>query len=522
MKTNDKNQKLTFAFIIISALAGFIMVIATVSKYGPGLTHDSAAYMYSAESLAGGMGYEYFGYISPFIQWPPLFPTLLAVARIAGVDALGAAGFLNALSFGLIIFFSGKWMFRRFENKALAFAGTLLVVFSMPILQVAKYMWTETVFILFFLLTYIMIENFKECGKRRMLVYAAIFTALACLSRYAGAVIVPSVAIFLLFGSRKLSRRIVDIVLYGVISLAPLCGWIIRNFIVSGTLMGVRIPSTFPLSLNITRTIESVLTWFMPNRILVNHIPSFLVALAGFFEVLLPVAVILAFIGISANMLIKRKSGWQMPFSIGFHIVFCVIYLAYIIASATTILLEPINSRYLVPVYLPAVFIILVISDILTTRLKEWFKPNSVRMASAVLAGLFLLYPMLNTGATARESMVSGAGGYSTATWQGNKLIDYVRQNPNGFTYYSNCADAVYATTGVRTYFPPKKSGPYMYGLEQFRKSVDNSKNPYVIWFKSGVPATMYGIGDIEGVYGLEIVKEYNEGTVYRIVDLKK
>lgn len=65
---------------------------------------------------------------------------------------------------------------------------------------------------------------------------------------------------------------------------------------------------------------------------------------------------------------------------------------------------------------------------------------------------------------------------------------------------------------------PPKKSGPYMYGVEQFKKALDSDKCSYIIWFKNGVPETLFDIEDIANLYELEIIEQNDAGKVYRVI----
>ena len=118
MKTNEKPLKGMYIFLLAISLLGVIIILVNTSKLGPGISHDSVAYIYAAKSLLNGDGYAYFGYTSPFIQWPPLFPTILAAANGIGMDVLTASRIINAIVFGWIIFFSGLWLLKNIRNKS--------------------------------------------------------------------------------------------------------------------------------------------------------------------------------------------------------------------------------------------------------------------------------------------------------------------------------------------------------------------------------------------------------------------
>ena len=76
----------------------------------------------------------------------------------------------------------------------------------------------------------------------------------------------------------------------------------------------------------------------------------------------------------------------------------------------------------------------------------------------------------------------------------------------------------VSALSGVRTYYPPKKQGPEMYGLEQFKSAVEHDQCSIIVWFKGAASSQVYGLDDIKKLYGLETIGEYESGAVYRIL----
>ena len=527
MKTVLRYPASLYVFLMLAGLSGAGLVIAAVSLYGPGLTHDSTAYIFAAKSLLKGSGLEYFGYPSPFIQWPPLYPILLAAAQVLGIGHPEASAAINAIAHGLIIIITGYWLYSRLKCKLCAIFGTVLLVFSLPLIQVSKYLWTETLFILFFILFYINLENFIKSQRYSYLTLAGIFAALACVDRYAGVTVVLTAAIFLLFQRKSLAVKVRDIFIFGIISCIPLAAWVIRNWLVSATLLGVRIPSTYGLALNIKRSIQSVYTWIMPDTVLSGVIPASIIKVLMLFTAILPAIIIMALILWYFYIVINKKSFIMnenrasefvsRDYAIIFMVVFSSIYIVYLLASATKVLFEPINSRYLIPVYIPGIVIILCALDLLTEKF-TWQLKAFTRKSMIILLGLFLIYPALNTVAAVAGYAANGAGGYSTKVLHENELIAYVRQNSKACTYYSNNADVVSALTGIRTFYPPKRQGPYMYGLEQFEKAVENDKCPVFIWFRSGAASSLYDIDDIGKLYKLETVEQFESGTVYEIV----
>lgn len=523
------------AFILICSLAAACATVVSGIRYGPGTTHDSAAYMYAAQSLRNGEGLQYFGYPSPFIQWPPLYPLLLALGELAGLTSRLSSTIVNSLAFALTVFIAGRWMLRTFKNIVFTIGGTLLLLLSVPLLQVSEYLWTEILFVLFFLLLYTNLEHFIRYGNYGSLAFAGFFSALACIDRYAGVTIVAAACFFLLFSKKGILNGFMNAAFYGVISAIPMGAWVVRNYIVSGTLLGVRLPSTFTLSQNIKRSLESIYTWVQPDKLLSRHISVHLLSAAKLFTILVPVLIITAFtvfmirallLGQPAGKLSKRRKNDEVYeenvrkdidrlFPITFFMVFSLIYIVYLVASATSVAFEPINSRYLIPVYVPLVLVVLAAADLLFSVIK--INTKAAGLVLPLLMILFLVYPAANMAASVYDSWKNGAGGYAAASWRGKSgFLEHMQKNGQ-HTYYSNNADVVYIISGIRTYSPPKKSGPYMYGLGQFKAAVDRDENSILIWFDNAVPQTLYSLEELSAIYKMKETGKFEGGKIYQI-----
>ena len=72
------NKNIVWYIVLTAGFLAILLILLSTSKFGPGISADSVAYMHAAKSLAEGKGFEYFGFNAPFIQWPPLFSSLLA------------------------------------------------------------------------------------------------------------------------------------------------------------------------------------------------------------------------------------------------------------------------------------------------------------------------------------------------------------------------------------------------------------------------------------------------------------
>jgi hypothetical protein len=193
---------------------------------------------------------------------------------------------------------------------------------------------------------------------------------------------------------------------------------------------------------------------------------------------------------------------------------FGLIYLSYLIISATRIAIEAINSRFINLLYAPAVFIFVAAADLILSKLAG--VPGKVYRALLVLT---LCTPFALAVSMVKSSWDNGAGSYSTSEWRNNLILRELQTRPpDDCTYYSNAPDAVYAVTGIHAYWPPKKSGPPMYGFEAFRRRVAGDACTYVVWFGNGPGGGLYGIEDLEKLFRVDLVERNSAGSIYRLV----
>ena len=149
---NLKIDKVT-VFIFAVAILGMSLILVRTSTYGIGVGSDEANFIAMARNLAAGDGLlDYQRSKMHSATWPPLYPVTLAAADFLGVDALIAARFINAATFGLIVLASGLWLKKRVKAPWLAGGGAVAVSVSPSLTIVSSHALSEPLFILFMLL----------------------------------------------------------------------------------------------------------------------------------------------------------------------------------------------------------------------------------------------------------------------------------------------------------------------------------------------------------------------------------
>ena len=150
--------------LVVIALLGTIMILLLQTGSGVNVTHDSISYIAMARGLLEGEGLlNWAG--KPEASWPPGYPILLSITGFFS-DPLYTAGMLNSLSMGLTIFFVGLWLMQRIKSRFLVLLTCLILAFAFPLRLAAYSVWSETVFILFVMLSLIWMDKYLITEKR--------------------------------------------------------------------------------------------------------------------------------------------------------------------------------------------------------------------------------------------------------------------------------------------------------------------------------------------------------------------
>jgi hypothetical protein len=552
MRIRGKYAFGTRYLIVALSLIGVLVVLFTTSRYGVGITPDSVAYISTARNLIAGKDLPEYAHAlilkkaednpfliqevihmlidrgiakvyidyrgQPFVDWPPLFPTLLAVVGIGGIDPLEAARYINAISFGLIILVSGRWLKKHVKSPALVFLGSFTVLLSEPLLRVSASAMTESLFILLVLLFLFEIGEFSRSGKPLSVVVSAVVVALACLTRYIGVTLLITGLVLLLFRrNASLTRRLIDATAFGLISVLPIAIWIVRNYLVSSTLVGARVSSSYTLVQNLYHIRDTLAAWFLPPGI-----PPALRSLT------IGLLFILA-TGIPVFIISRKHSGaYEALLQIMPVACFLIIYTSYLVASVTMVALafQRINDRLLSPIYAPLMLaIFFTINSIRQLYFHEFFSKQVLNYFLLVAVSLCLVYPLLQVVEFVTDSIHEGIDRYSTREWKESELIAYLKDNPLPGKVISNDPHALYILAGIYASSSPRRyryDGPSpsskANALLQFKESLPSSRNVYLVWFKTYEGKDyLYSVQDLHSVLQIEELATFSDGAIYLV-----
>jgi hypothetical protein len=566
IKLSPRGILLSVLMLLSACATGF--VLWSTSSSGTGITPDSVYYISCARNLAAGKGYTVLcGY--KYMAWPPLFPTLLAALNLVGFDPLDGARFLNAVICGFIVFCSGLLFIKTLQNSYLLVFGFLLVLFSSPLLYVSSHAWTEPLFIVLTVLFVLNLAQFLRNAQWSSFILFSCCAALACLERYIGVTLVltGSAAILFFMNQCSILKRIKYAALFAGIALAPIAVWCIRNYSLNSTLTGGRNAASTPAIWNAWLCIKTFAEWFIPDilppsltqPVVFINLVSGIIIISIFFRlkaanVSRPSAKVLiasySCIVIFLFFLFKNLALWIIPHHVpsfmaipflinavlGVTIIalffllrqrhavhtaakelliaysFIVIYVSFLVYSASTVGFDNIDTRLLCPVYMFLVYAALAAGD----RLAALAGVKQKKYAWAVFMLLtvwFISWPCRTSLSTMAQQYNSGTI-FSNTQLKQLPLLEWLRRNPLDGTIYSNAPLLLYIQTGIEAYDSTDKPHDLIHGL---KKSPPPTKAIYLIWLTKNPQGVLYTHDEIASQLSFDLVKGFPEGAVLRL-----
>ncbi len=511
-----KKVQTNLFLLFLSFISSGLVLIAT-SRYGPGISPDSAVYISAANNLMSGDEYLTWS-MSPLVSHPPLFPTILAVLGSMGIDVLTAARFFNAIVLGMIVFASGILFRRAVRSEILSVLGAVTVSIAFPLLRVSVMVWTEPLFILLAILFILCLDEFLRKKKLPVLAILSVITTFSLMQRYIGITLVATGFISIVFLTPKepFLRKLKYGVGFCVMPITVFLIWTARNYILAQTFWGHRFPSQYTFTQNIWYSFNVLTSWVMPSCA-----PSWLKG--GMSVSVLCVMFIAVFFYYSRFNRTHNDSMLRVLPSAIFVSVYCF----FLLNVSTMIAFDKINDRLLSAIYVFVILMMLVIFDRLPDLLKYG---RSRQMANYLVIAFFipwLIYSLGRVISMTTYLMYTGAGGYNTVSWRESPLIEWLQTHELDGEIYSNVPDALYVLSGKRAEMSPHKNqyaSPYSEGddLERFKDLLEaDNKTKYFVWFK-GKRTYLRSIREIREVIPLRKIAVLPDGMVFDYVSQKE
>ena len=508
--------------IVVLAGLGTAHILVRTATDGAVIEGDSVCFLSVARNFLAGEGWrEYSG--KPLTGWPPLFPLLLAALNGVGIDPVEGGRWVHAAAFGWIIFAAGLYLHSHLRSRLLGLAATAIIAASLPLSHFMVRFLTEPLFVLLTLLALIQLAAFLNRGARTSLWWAAVLTALAALTRYPGVALIGT-GVLLLLGRRTppLAVRLKDALAFGTVSSVPLAGVLVHNWAVSGSLTGRKEMSGQSLSDGLSQIVEVFGEWVVPPNMPdgVAYLLWLGVGLVGLAAVVL---------GVPRMRSNSHKPDPVTPPSVGLGPMlpfggFALAYLVFMIVVVPFAVGQAIDSRYLLPVYVPLVLAAVLLLD----RFLSIEATGRMVAIRSVLTSLVLLGACAHIGFSVdrhihitRQAWTAGNKAWmiNSRSWEDSEILHYIRDNPINGKIFSDKPSLAWFWS--RTAAPTEHHLlPAEITIHNFTSAImewTDGDGGHVLWFRKWKPLYDFDELDIRVLPGMEPVAELSDGVVFRV-----
>ena len=428
-------------WFILSGLAivGMTVLSLMTQPWGIGLSPDSGVYISAARNLLQGQGLSYIapeGETALMTQWPPLYPTLLAIVGfLLKIDPLAVTRGLNISLFGANILLAGLTLKRYTRSLWIAGLGSFFMLTSFCMLENHSLAQSEPAFYFFgFLGLFLLAIHIDEEEKPLLLVASSLAISLAFVNRYAGAAFVATGLVALLLFQRKAwFKKIKEGTIFAALASFPMALWLIRNVYGAHNLWNRKL-GFHPLGLdNLKDVLTTVSRWLLPSRVP----PT-----VGSVVTLVAVA---ALLGVGLRLMLKEKEERQNTTLISLLVTFIFCYSGVLLAHVTCFQsYYELDDRYLSPLFVAGLLLLLSLAD----RLWVAVKGKPVFRASLIgFLALFAGFYLVQGAQWALNTRKEGPWQVTTA-WKNFPILQKVRALPAETLIYSNQQHAIYLLTG--------------------------------------------------------------------------
>ncbi len=439
--------------LVLMALYAAYLLLSATSIYGIGIRSDSVAYIWSARNLAAGLGLgrlDGAGLFKPMTHWPPLYPLILSIFPMAGIDAVEGARWLAAALSGLNVAIAGWILARMTRSTWFEAGGAAVLLYSPALAETNLQAMTEPVYIAFGLLALLALDGAIHKGQRRFVLLAAVFTSLAFLTRYVGLALVMTGALgILLYGMHPIRRRGADLLIFLTVSVVPSGLWALRNTLLSGSAAN-RAFTFYPISASdFGLALTTVQGWVLPvGTVFSVGAGKILLAAAGAAG-----AFLLAKLGLSHSTRQNPPTALldlnQML--LGFYLVMVLLSRLFFDPLITFF-----EQRILAPAYISVVVLVVAVlhSAWQGAQNRRWWLGAVVAVFCLWSAYSFIMVYRTESGQI-YDTMLNNGSGYAYKGEMDSPFAGQLRQIPEGAVVFTSNIEKFYFLSGKPAYGYP-------------------------------------------------------------------
>ena len=495
-----KNRRLP---LVVGLIGAVLTLIAARFGY-PGLGNDATAYLAIADQLAAGDGFGYF-LEDPVGVWPPAWPYTLAFFKWAfGVDPQYTGLAINTVAIVGIAFVTDALMRMITTRRSLIAIGVIVGTLGPATIGQTYFVQTEPTFILLTLATFWAVIRFSQTHSWKFFSLAVGLQWISFLDRFVGLVSIGAVALWFVFdrGFDGFRTRFRNGVVFFLAACVVPALWIIRTWNVIGEPFGVRDSPVATYRLNAVDAVTSVGQYihgyanYQPATGIIRLASLALLALCG--------AIAIGLLMRAIRYRAERDDAWTrngtgigdlLGHPVGLLVIYSAAHFLYMIYSASTIAFDPVNTRYLVPMFIPTLIAVLALVDRGAmvgvdpagnrTR-RDWF----TKLVTIGLVGMLVLQVGVGLVRVSASYWTDRAQRYNSAVAVDLQELDVYEAIPESCNTLSNFPEFTYLA-GVEALRSPRirkfASTDQLRELETLRDDVDAGEEWCLIWIDEEV-----------------------------------
>lgn len=479
------------------------LVAGAVLPYGPGRSPDSATYLAAAHSMADLRGYLDLDGQSPMLDFPPLYPAVLAFLMSVGASSSTAADLVDATCLaGLALAVRSLALHLSIELPT-AFGLGLLAMILPPVIDSDTSVLSEPMFLALAATIAATLTGTLAAGRtRRRVVVLLVALAAACLTRYLGVGLVAGSILVLVIGGRDRSLQAIRrALLIPIVAVAPLSIWLLRNIVAGGSPTAADYGATStPLLGHVHDDLSGIGSWY-----------------TGRSEGAVPLVVGAVAIALLLGAVVGRGQGRRPAAPAA---LLCCAYLGTVLVAQSIVGLDT-DDRFLRPVapLVPVLALSLVRTwwSVPLPQVRPWWWPT--RLLPGLAVSLVLALSLLSLHALLTSAADDGLGDYDGEQWRHSPTLAAVRHLSDQDPLVSNDAYAVSLLTRRSVTESPSRtydnSTQATGDLREF--GIDARRNhPLVIWLKSPDIGGLESLAQLTSVACLRVLATYPDGQILR------
>ncbi len=503
------------ALLIFYAVWGVALGLS-ISKYGLGVSTDSAAYLFSGANWADGNGLvDYSG--EAYKYWPPLYPMLIGFLHGAGLGAFASAHVIQFAAYAMLAYFSSVFFLKIFKDDFLfAFIGAFLLATGSIVIPSFQMVGTDYIFSVFPILTALLIHDYAEKQKWTTLTLIGLTVSLAMLTRYLGyALVLTALMAVFCYTSGSTRKRILSTAWAGIFSIPPFL-WMFQTWL--STTDERRAPLSFEEYFS--QFTVGMRAWFLAEGPASKDLDFFnYISIWGW---ILPALLLFILLAKKAKLLNPLTTT-----TLGFG----SLYLIALFGNALISYFNRLWGRFQLPIYFPLIVLFLTVIGLGLRTLRE----NRSRAYYPVSAISFLFLTVLGVmqfNVTIRLTRNSYNGvipenSINTREMNENSILQYWKENtPQGdFRLFGNYTALVAFHTERQVYTSPRKSGVYdetIIPIESYEDELfADGEEVYLIWIEPNLFEHVYLPHEFSPIAKIETILENEDGGIYLLRRLR-